>query len=213
MLEQRTAEWHQIRCGKVTASPIANVTALKRDGKPTKAREDYMAEIIAEQLTGDIAEHFVSRPMQWGIEMEPEARSAYELAHDLFTEEIGFVQHPRIEMAGASPDGLVGEDGLVEIKCPNTSTHIKTLIRRAADPQYIPQMQWQMACTGRAWCDFASFDPRMPDDLQLYIARVERDDAIIAEMEAAVEQFLDEVAETIRAIRPQAMPVEEEEML
>lgn len=201
MVEQRSAQWFAMRCGKVTASRLSDVMAVRKDGKPTAARRKYLLEIVAEQLTGDVAEHFLSKPMQWGVEMEPEARSAYELARDLFVEEIAFVDHPRIEQAGASPDGLVGVDGLIEIKCPNTDTHLETLLRRDADPQYIPQMQWQMACTGRVWCDFVSYDPRMPDDLELFISRVERDDAMIAEMEAAVEEFLEEVAETIRAIR------------
>lgn len=214
--EQRTAEWFADRCGKVTASRIVDVTARKRNGEPTIARENYLAEIIAEQLTGDTYEHFVSKPMEWGIEQEPEARSRYEVVRSTFVDEVGFVQHPTIEMAGASPDGLVGDDGLIEIKCPNTATHIKTLIRGEADPQYLPQMQWQMACTGRAWCDFVSFDPRLPDRHQVFIKRVERNDEYISQIEKEVQRFLSEVADTIRQLskmEPPAKPVEELRML
>jgi putative phage-type endonuclease len=210
MNEQRTAGWFADRCGKVTASRIADVMACRKDGKPMKARDDYMAEVIAEQLTGDTAEHFVSKAMQWGIEMEPEARSRYEVIRQTFVEEVGFIPHPTIEMAGASPDGLVGDDGLVEIKCPTTATHIKTLIRDAADPQYLPQMQWQLACTGRKWCDFVSFDPRLPDALQVAIYRVERDEKMIAETEEEVRAFLTDAALKIKAIYKQT---EQEEML
>ena len=201
VIDQRTAKWFQQRCGKVTASRISDVVAIRKDGRPTEARTNYMAEVIAEQLTGDTYEHYFNRAMEWGIEQEPYARSAYEISRDTLVEEVGFIQHPRIEMAGASPDGHVGDDGMIEIKCPTTATHIKTLLSREADPRYIPQMQWQMACTGRAWCDFASFDPRMPDDLQLFVVRVPRDDEYIAELESAVVEFLAEVDEAIRAIR------------
>ena len=200
MSDQGSAAWFADRCGKVTASRLADVMAYGKKGQPLKAREDYMAEIIAEQLTGDTAEHFVSKPMLWGIEHEPDARSRYEVERETFVDETGFVPHPTIEMAGASPDGLVGEDGLVEIKCPNTATHIKTLIRRTADPQYMAQMQWQLACTGRKWCDFVSYDPRMPDALQVFIARVERDEDAIAAAEKEVQLFLQEAALTITAI-------------
>lgn len=200
MSEQGSAEWFADRCGKVTASRIADVMGRKRNGEPTVARADYAAEIIAEQLTGDTYEHFVSKPMQWGIEQEPEARSRYEVERSTFVDEVGFVPHPLIEMAGASPDGLVGDDGLIEIKCPNTATHVKTMIRRGHDPQYYPQMQWQMACTGRAWCDFVSFDPRMPDRYQIVIHRVARDDEYIAKVEEEVTRFLEEIADTIKQI-------------
>jgi len=196
-LRQGSGDWLQMRCGKVTASRLSDVMAYGKKGQPLKAREDYMAEIVAEQLTGDVAEHFVSKPMLWGIDNEQDARSAYEVSRETFVDEIGFVPHPTIEMAGASPDGLVGEDGLVEIKCPTTTTHIKTLIRGTADPQYMHQMQWQMACTRRTWCDFVSYDPRMPEPLRLFVARVDRDGEAITAAEEEVRKFLQEVTETI----------------
>jgi putative phage-type endonuclease len=197
MSDQRTAQWFAERCGKVTASRVSDVLAVKRDGKPTAARNRYLAEIVAEQLTGDTGEHFVNRAMQWGIEQEPFARSAYEAKMGVLVDEVGFIPHPTIELAGASPDGLVGTDGLVEIKCPTRETHVETLIRGTADPQYIPQMQWQMACTGRTWCDFVSFDPRFEGKYELFIARVERDDEYIKQMEDGVEAFIEEIAATI----------------
>lgn len=200
MSVQGSAEWLADRCGKVTASRINDVIAVRKDGKPTAARDKYMRELIAEQLSGNAMEHFISKPMLWGIENEPEARSRYEVTRETFVDEVGFIKHPSIELAGASPDGMVGDDGLIEIKCPEPHTHVETLIRGQSDPQYYAQMQWQMACTGRAWCDFVSFDPRTRDDVQVYIVRVPRDDAFIAETEEEVVRFLERISETIKRI-------------
>jgi predicted phage-related endonuclease len=135
--------------------------------------------------------------MQWGVDCEPMARSAYEIQTGLIVTEVGFVDHPTISMAGASPDGFVGDDGLLEIKCPETKTHIETLASKKAPSKYIPQMQWQMACTGRAWVDFVSFDPRLPDHLMLEIIRVERNQSLIDQYTEAVVTFLDDVSKTV----------------
>lgn len=193
---QGSQEWFAQRLGKVTASRISDIIAKTKTGV-SASRANYLAQLVAERLTGQAAETFKSGAMQHGTETEPQARMAYEAETGLMVTEVPMIEHQLIEMAGASPDGYVGEDGLVEIKCPNTSTHIATLMADKAPSQYIPQMQWQMACTGRAWCDFVSFDPRMPEDMQLFIKRVPRDNALIAEYEAEVIKFLAEVQETV----------------
>ncbi len=192
-MEQGSPEWFAARCGKVTASRVADIIARTKSG-PSASRANYAAQLIAERLTGDIAESYTNAAMEWGAAMEPEARTAYEFVHGLPVTQVGFIDHPTIEMSGASPDGLVGEDGLVEFKCPNTATHIDTLIGKVVPPKYLPQIQWQMACTGRKWCDFASYDPRMPEAMRLFVKRVPRDDKMIAELESEVTGFLFEVA-------------------
>lgn len=196
LIEQGTDAWQQLRVGKVTASRLVDVLAKIKTGEAA-SRANYRAELIAERLTGQKANGFSNAAMQWGVDNEPFARAAYELATDCLVEQIAFIDHPAIPMAGASPDGLIDLDGMVEIKCPNTATHIETLLSGNAPAKYIPQMQWQMACAGRQWNDFVSFDPRMPEDLQLFVKRVLRDDALIAEYEKEAIRFLAEVDETI----------------
>lgn len=189
---QGTPEWKALRVGKVTASRIADLIAKTRTGC-SASRANYLAELIAERLTGEAAEGYTNAAMQWGTEKEPEARAAYEFYNDAEVVAVGFVQHPFIGMSGASPDGLVGDEGLIEIKCPNTATHIDTLLGQSAPSKYMAQMQWQMACTGRQWCDFVSFDPRMPESMRLFVVRVRRDDGMIAELERSVFEFLTEI--------------------
>lgn len=189
---QGSPEWHQARLGRVTASRVADVMARTKSGY-SASRAGYMAELIAERLTQTAASSFTTAAMQWGTEHEPEARAAYEFMAGCEVVEVGFVEHPTVAMTGASPDGLVGEDGLVEIKCPNTATHLDTLLSQTIPGKYQTQMLWQMACTGRQWCDFASYDPRMPEHMRLFIARLHRDDARISEMEREVSTFLAEM--------------------
>ena len=195
-MEQRTADWYQARLGKVTASRVAELMAKTKAGY-SASRANYMAELIVERLTGQPAEGFTSAAMQWGIDTEPHAKAAYCFLRDATVIDCGFVLHPSIIDFGASPDGLVGDDGLVEIKCPNTATHIDTLLGNAVPAKYFTQMQVQMACTGRKWCDFVSFDPRLPGELQLFCELVERDDVMIAKIEAEVIAFLAEIDEKI----------------
>lgn len=195
-MEQRTEEWFAARLGKVTASRIADVMAKTKTGYGA-SRANYMAELICERLTGAPQNAFTSSAMQWGTDNEPLARAAYEAALGDLVEETGFVPHDEIMAAGASPDGLVGTDGLVEIKCPNTATHIDTLLGDEIPAKYMLQMQWQMACTGRKWCDFVSYDPRMPANMQLFIKRVQRDDTMIADIKKEVTAFLAEVDDRI----------------
>ena len=191
-MEQGSAEWHQIRLGKVTASRVADVMAKTKTG-PSASRTNYMAQLLCERLTGNPTECFVSAAMAHGTTTEPEARLAYCFHHDADVTEIAFVDHPAIQMAGASPDGLIGPDGLLEIKCPNTSTHLDTLASGKPAGKYVTQMQWQMAVTGRQWCDFASYDPRLPEHLRLFVTRVPRDGEMIEAMEAEVTAFLAEL--------------------
>lgn len=190
---QGTPEWHAVRLGKVTASRVADVVARTKTG-PSASRANYMADLIAERLTGEAREGFKSAEMQWGNDHEQAARAAYQFHANRRVEQVGFVPHPTIGMTGASPDGLVGDDGLVEIKCPNTATHLDTLLGDAVAGKYVTQMQWQMACTGRAWCDFASFDPRLPEPMQLFVRRVSRDEKHIAELQQSVMEFLTDLA-------------------
>lgn len=191
-MEQRTDEWFSARAGKVTASRVADLMARTKSGY-SASRENYMAQLVVERFTGGQGESFTNAAMQWGTEQEPFARAAYEAREGVFVDEVGFVPHPTIEGAGASPDGLVGDDGLVEIKCLNTATMIDTLINETVPGKYYTQMQMQMACTGRKWCDYVVFDPRMPVNAQLFVKRVERDDTYIADMEGEITKFLNEV--------------------
>lgn len=191
-MEQRSTEWFTARLGKVTASRVADVIAKTKTGYST-SRENYMAQLVCERMTGTQGESFSSVAMQWGTDQEPLARAAYEAAKDVLVDEVGFIVHPTIINAGASPDGLVGDDGLIEIKCPNTATHIDTLLSKKVPSKYIAQMQWQMACTGRKWCDFVSFDPRMPDGLQLFIQREDFHEEYVKMLETEITWFLDAV--------------------
>lgn len=197
---QGSPEWFAIRLGKATASRIADATARTKTGWGA-SRANYMAELIAERLTGVPAASFTNAAMQWGTDQEPEARSNYEFMTDSEVVPIGFVVHPSIAMAGASPDGLVGDMGLVEFKCPNTATHLDTLLGDSMDGKYIKQVQWQMACTGRQWCDFVSYDPRLPASMRLFIQRVPRDNAMIATLEKDVREFLAELDAKLAALR------------
>lgn len=200
MIAQGTPEWFAQRCGKVTASRVADLIARTKAGWGA-SRENYKAQLVAERLTQAVGESYSNAAMQWGTETEPEARAAYSFRRDVDVMETGFVDHPHIPMTGASPDGLVGDDGLVEIKCPITATHISTLLGQSVPGKYITQMQWQMACTGRQWCDFASYDPRLPETMRLFVQRVDRDDVEIARLEELVVDFLGEVCATVSALR------------
>lgn len=206
---QGSAEWHALRLGRVTASRVADVIAKTKSG-PAASRKNYMAELALERLTGMQAEGFTSPAMQWGIDTEPQARIAYEFHRDTDVAEIGFVPHPSIADTGASPDGLVGMDGLVEIKCPLSATHMETLDSGKVPAKYLTQMMWQMACTGRQWCDFVSFDPRFPAHMQFFCERVKRDDDLIRDLEAEVVAFLNELRETVDRLRAKYEPATNE---
>jgi putative phage-type endonuclease len=200
MDEQRTDEWFAARLGKVTASRVADLMATTKSGYAA-SRDNLMALLVVERLTGQQQDGYTSASMQWGTEQEPFARAAYEIATGQMVDECGFVPHPTIANAGASPDGLVGTDGLVEIKCPNTAGMIDALLTQTVPGKYNAQMQMQMACTGRAWCDYAVFDPRMPAKAQLFIKRVPRDPVFIQKMEAEIVKFLGELDAKVNQLK------------
>jgi putative phage-type endonuclease len=199
-MEQRSDEWFNARLGCVTASRTADVMAKTKSGT-SASRANYMAQLITQRLTGTASEGLSSAAMQWGTDTEPQARTAYELMTGETVEETGFVLHPTIEFFGASPDGLVRSNGLIEIKCPNTATHINTLLSDTVPSKYITQMQVQMICTGREWCDFVSFDPRLPGDMCFWMQRVDRDEDICKDIEAEVISFLAEIDSKIDKLR------------
>ena len=199
LIEQKSDAWFDARLGRVTASRVADVIAKTKTGFST-SRSNYMAQLVCERLTKTRTESFTNAAMEHGVTQEPFARAAYEATQGVMVEEVGFVPHPSIEWAGASPDGLVGDDGCVEIKCPNTATMIETLLSQKVPGKYITQMQFQMACTGRKWCDYVSFDPRMPAKAQMFVKRVDRDDEYITEIEAEIVKFLAEVESQVQKL-------------
>jgi putative phage-type endonuclease len=199
-MEQRSPEWFAERLGKVTASRVSDLMAQTKSGY-SASRANYMAELICERLTGQQAERYSNAAMQWGTDNEAGAKAAYSFMTDCAVDDVGFCLHQTINDFGASPDGLIGSDGLIEVKCPNTATHIETLLSDGIDGKYHTQMQVQMACTGRAWCDFVSFDPRLPVDMQLWVKRVHRNDARISEIESEVRGFLVELSTKIATLK------------
>lgn len=196
MITQGSPEWLQMRLGKLTASRMADAKA-KSD---TAAHRNYVAQLVAERLTGQMGESFTNAAMAWGTEHEPLARAEYEILTDSAVDQVAFVDHPTIEWCGASPDGIVSNVGLVEFKCPNTATHIDYLLGQKPPAKYVPQMLLQMACTGMAWCDFVSYDPRMPEEHRLFVVRFEPKRSEIEAVEDAAREFLAEVAETIERL-------------
>ena len=190
-IQQGTEEWHQLRLGKVTASRVADILAKTKTG-PSASRGNYLIELALQRVTKTIEESYSNSAMEWGVATEPQARVAYEVTTSNFVDQIAFVDHPTIKNFGCSPDGVVGE-GLIEIKCPNSATHWSYIKANEPPQKYIIQMQSQMSVTGAKWCDFVSFDPRMPERSQLLIVRINRDEELIAEIEKEVKQFLSEV--------------------
>ena len=192
MIEQGTPEWHQLRAGKVTASRVADILAQTRTG-PSASRQNYLIELALQRSTGTIEPSYTNAAIEHGIQTESQARVAYEVETGNFVDQVAFIDHPTIANYGCSPDGLIGDDGLIEIKCPNSATHWEYFKSKKPPQKYVIQMQTQLCVTGRKWCDFVSFDPRMPSRSQLLIVRVDRDEAFIAEIEEKVKQFLSEV--------------------
>jgi putative phage-type endonuclease len=197
---QRSPEWYAERCGSLGASQLADALAKTKSGWGA-SRANLRAKLVVERLTGQQEEGFIrSAAMQWGVDKEEEARIAYSFVTGRDVIEVGLYKHPTIIGSHASPDGLVDDDGCIEIKCPNSATHIETLKSNLIAHRYLLQMQWQMACANRQWCDFVSFDPRMPDHLMLYIQRVQRDDDMLKILEGEVGAFLAEVDEDVKAL-------------
>lgn len=190
---QGTAEWMQVKAGSLTGSRFAEVMRTRRDGKQSECRRKLKLELVAERMTGMMTTNYVSQSMTWGIEQEPIARTEYELKTGNDVRLVGYVHHPTLEWAGCSPDGLVNPDGTIEVKCPETTTHVDYLIAKKVPPVYEPQCNWVLACTERDWLDFVSFDPRMPNKHKLLVVRLYRDEKRIAEMNEAARLFLIEV--------------------
>lgn len=190
---QQSEGWFEQRLGRVTASRVADVMAKGRGGAPSATRKNYMMQLLCERLSGEREDFFQTAAMRRGNELEPEARFAYEMQSAELVTEAPFILHPTIKGFGASPDGLVGDAGLLEIKCPNTAQHVAVIQSGKHDPQYEWQMLAQMACTGREWVDFISYDDRMPSPLDYACHRFERDSKRIIEMEKAIVEFLQEL--------------------
>lgn len=195
---QRSEDWHSERCGKVTASRVKDLNAKPSKGKALNA---LGLTILAERLTGVQKEIFTNQAMQWGIDNEPYAITAYENMTGVFVVGTGLIDHPFIEMFGASPDGLVGKDGQIEVKCPDTTTHLNTLLTKQIPDEYIPQITCQLACTRRDWCDFVSYDPRLETELQLIKIRVFAKDLPIEALEQDVRKFNKAIDESIEFLR------------
>lgn len=205
-IEQGSDAWKQARAGSLGASSIADMMARTKSGW-SASRANLAARLVCERLTGTPQESYTNAAMQWGHDTEPQARQMYEFMRDVAVEQVGLVLHPSIAKSHASPDGVLEDKGLLEIKCPNSATHIETLLSEQIDGKYIKQMQWQMAVCEREFCDFVSFDPRLPAEMQIFIKRVHRDDTMIAEMEKEASAFLDEIDETIAQLKSKYQPV------
>lgn len=202
LIEQRTHAWLMARVGMVTASRFKDVLARLKSGAPAQARKDYLVEVVCERLTGEPTQRFVNSAMQWGTEMEPHAREAYVQRTGRAVDEVGFVKHPELA-AGVSPDGIVELEGLIEIKCPSTANHLDTLLNGMPE-QHLAQIQGQLWVTGYDWCDFVSFDPRLPRGLDLHIQRVERDQGFIDHLDNEVRRFIDEVDAMVACLKGRA---------
>jgi putative phage-type endonuclease len=196
-LVQGSPEWITARLGSLGASQVHEAVTKLKSGGYVAMRADVCATLLLERLTGTSVDKRITDAMAWGTQYEPEARAAYEFWSDVTVEPVGLIPHPTIKNTHASPDGLVGEDGLLECKCPNSSTHLETLLTKKVPAKYCTQMQWQLACSGRKWCDYISWDCRFPAEHRTFIARVERDDERIAELEKEVVLFLREVEEKL----------------
>ena len=202
MIEQGTPEWHELRRGKVTASRVADILAKTKTGTSI-SRQNYLIELALQRTTKTIEPSYTNAAMEWGTATEPQARVAYEVSTNNFVDQVPFIDHPKIQGFGCSPDGLVGADGLLEIKCPNSATHWEYFKAKEPPKKYFIQMQAQMAVTGAKWCDFVSFDPRMPEHSQILIVNVRRDPEFILYMEAEINQFLEEVSTEVKLMENQ----------
>lgn len=199
-LVQRSPEWLAARCGSLGASEVHAALARTKNGWGA-SREQIMSRLCWERLTGKPVETFKSAAMLRGSELEPEARAAYAFFRDTHVEEIGLVLHPRLKGTHASPDGIIGTDGLVELKCFEGANHLATLLSGEFESKYITQVDWQMACTGRKWCDLAAYHPDPPPEMRLAVVRIERDEKRIAKLDAEVAEFLEELNTRLTALR------------
>jgi putative phage-type endonuclease len=204
-VQQGTEAWHQLRMGKVTASRVADLLAKTKTG-PSASRGNYLIELALQRVTKTIEESYTNAAMEWGTQTEPQARVAYEVKTGNFVDQVAFIDHPTIAGFGCSPDGIVATDGLIEIKCPNSATHWSYIKANEPPNKYFIQMQAQMSVTGAKWCDFVSFDPRMPERSQLLVVRVLRDPEYILYMEAEISSFLKEVEKEVQLMEKRNEP-------
>ncbi len=195
-LVQGTPEWLAARCGSLGASLIGDALAKTKTGWGA-SRANLHSRLVVERLTGKPVESYVNSAMQRGTDLEPQARAMYAFHTGYDVTEVGIVLHPAIKHSHCSPDGMVGYDGMTEIKCCGSTRHIELLTGSAPEDRYIKQCHWQMACTGRQWVDLTYFHPEFPVEMQLHIHRIRRDPELLAEMEREVAQFLVEVAATV----------------
>jgi putative phage-type endonuclease len=200
MIEQGSEAWKLLKVGKVSASRMAELLAKTKTGAFAASRAKYMAQLLCERMTGEPTEFFTSQAMQRGTEIEPVARAAYEAENLTSVEQVAWVEHPTIPMAGCSPDGFVGEHGLVEIKCKEIHNHLDSILNDRIDPDHQAQMMWQMCVTGRQWCDYVCFDDRAPEGLQLFVKRLHRDEEKIKQMEDEVRTFLKDLENMIQKL-------------
>ena len=201
---QRSEDWHADRCGKVTASRVKDISAKPKTGKAYNA---LTLTILTERLTGVQEESFTNSAMQWGIDQEPYAIAAYENETGNFVVGTGLIDQPAIKMSGASPDGLVDQDGQLEVKCPGSQTHLNTILTQEVPAEYVPQITWQLACTRRKWCDFVSYDPRLPEHLQLVVIRVNAEDLDITGIEQSVIRFNQKIDQIVAELDPRKVAV------
>lgn len=203
--EQGSEEWKRARAGSLGASQIHEALARTKTGWGA-SRANRLATLVTERLTGQPQDTYQNAAMLHGIETEPEARVAYEFWQDVTVVQVGMARHPTIAGTHASPDGLVGDDGLVEIKCPQAAQHLATLLGEPIADKYIMQMLWQMRCCEREWSDYVSYNPAFPERMRMVVKRVQRDDKRIAEMERDVTAFLNEVNESVDRLRSKYDP-------
>lgn len=199
-MEQRTDEWLQARVGHITGSRMADVISKIKTGE-SQTRINYKTQLVTERLTNQPVQTYFNNAMQQGIDREPDARMLYELENKIDVEEVGFIKHPTLAWSGVSVDGLIGDKGIIEIKCPLETTHTNTLLKKQAPKKYYPQMQWGMCVTQRSFCDFVSYNPSFPDDLKLFVIRVERDDDYIKILEEEVVKFNEEIEQLLNSIK------------
>jgi len=199
-MEQRTDEWLQARVGHITGSRMADVISKIKTGE-SQTRINYKTQLVTERLTNQPVQTYFNNAMQQGIDREPDARMLYELENKIDVEEVGFIKHPNLAWSGVSVDGLVGTDGIIEIKSPLETTHTNTLLKKQAPKKYYPQMQWGLCVTQRNFCDFVSYNPAFPDDLKLFVIRVERDDDYIKMLEEEVVKFNEEIEQLLNSIK------------
>lgn len=201
-VQQLSGEWFQAHCGKVTGSHMKALLDITKKGEPGSTRKTYFRTKLAEMLTGvAIQDNYVSKEMLDGIEREPIARAAYEAQEECMVEEVGFVMHDSIERFGCSPDGLVDQDGGVEIKCPKAGTHLHWIMNGKIPEEHTPQLRAELSVTGLKWIDFVSFNPEVPKPLRLMVIRMTHEQADVGLIEEAVQQFISELDAAVERLR------------